>query len=102
MQSLELSRAHGSRARELRTATDLAELLKARGQSDRARELLQLVFEQFVDGAETADLKAAERLLANLKHETRWRPSAKKAQLTMMLAASAGLTGKPVLSCPML
>jgi predicted ATPase len=65
-QSLELSRTQGSRAWELRTATDRAALLNARGQCERARELLQPVFEQFVEGAETADLKAAERLLATL------------------------------------
>ena len=65
-QSLELSRAHGSRVWELRTATDMAALLKAQGRSDSARELLRPVFEQFTEGAETADLKAAERLLAAL------------------------------------
>jgi predicted ATPase len=66
MQSIELSRAHGSRAWELRSATDMAALLRARGHSKSAHELLQPVFEQFVEGAETADLKAAERLLTTL------------------------------------
>ena len=66
MQSLELSRRQGARAWELRTATDLATLLAGRRQSERARALLQPVFEQFVEGSDTADLKAAERLLANL------------------------------------
>ncbi|MGA8495513.1 MAG: winged helix-turn-helix domain-containing protein [Xanthobacteraceae bacterium] len=66
MQSLELSRRQGARAWELRTATDLATLLAGQRQSERARALLQPVFEQFVEGSDTADLKAAERLLANL------------------------------------
>jgi predicted ATPase len=66
MQSLELSRAHGSRAWELRTATDLAELWAGQGRSRDARALLQPVFEQFTEGADTADLKAAARLLATL------------------------------------
>jgi hypothetical protein len=66
MQSLELSRRQGARAWELRTATDLAALLANQGRSDRARVLLQPVFEQFVEGSDTADLKAAERLLATL------------------------------------
>jgi predicted ATPase len=66
MQSLELSHSQGARAWELRTATDMAALLNARRQSNRARELLQPVFERFIEGAETADLKAAERLLASL------------------------------------
>jgi hypothetical protein len=38
--------------------------LTGRG-ADGARELLQPVFEQFVEGAETADLKAAKSLLAS-------------------------------------
>jgi predicted ATPase/DNA-binding winged helix-turn-helix (wHTH) protein len=64
--SLELSRRQGARAWELRTATDLAALLAAQGKSERARELLRPVFEQFVEGFDTADLKAAVRLLATL------------------------------------
>jgi tetratricopeptide (TPR) repeat protein len=66
MESLELSRREGARAWELRTAVDLAAVLAAQGQRESARELLQPVFEQFVEGSDTADLKAAERLLATL------------------------------------
>ena len=65
-QSLELSRAHGSRAWELRTAADLAALWAGQGRSDDARALLLPVFEHFTEGLETADLKAAERVLATL------------------------------------
>jgi hypothetical protein len=65
-QSLELSRRQGTRAWELRTATDLARLLSARGRAHDARMLLQPVFEQFAEGSDTADLRAAERLLATL------------------------------------
>jgi len=67
MQSLELSRAHGSRAWELRTATDLAALWAGQGRADDARALLLPVFEQFTEGEDTADLKAAERLLGALR-----------------------------------
>jgi predicted ATPase/DNA-binding winged helix-turn-helix (wHTH) protein len=66
MQSLELSRRQGARAWELRSATDLVELMCSQGRTERARPLLQPVFEKFVEGADTADLKAAERLLARL------------------------------------
>jgi hypothetical protein len=66
MQSLELSRRQSARAWELRTATDLAALLAGQGRSERARTLLEPIFEQFVEGSDTADLKAAERLLATL------------------------------------
>jgi predicted ATPase len=65
-QSLELSRAHGSRAWELRTATDIATLWARRGRSEDARALLLPVFDQFTEGFETADLRAAERLLGRL------------------------------------
>jgi tetratricopeptide (TPR) repeat protein len=66
MQSLELSRRQGARAWELRTAVDLATLLADQGRRENGRELLRPVFEQFVEGWDTADLKAAERVLSNL------------------------------------
>jgi Tfp pilus assembly protein FimV len=50
----------------LRTAIDLAEMRVAQGHSEAARTALQPVFEQFQEGFDTADLKAAERLLATL------------------------------------
>ena len=65
MQSLELSRRQGARAWELRAATDLAALLAGKG-AERGRALLQPVFEQFVEGLDTADLKAASNLLSTL------------------------------------
>jgi predicted ATPase/DNA-binding winged helix-turn-helix (wHTH) protein len=65
-QSLELSRAHGSRAWELRTATDLATLWADQDRSDDARALLLPIFEKFTEGSDTADLKAAKRLLTTL------------------------------------
>jgi predicted ATPase len=64
MQSLELCRHQGARAWELRTAVDLAKLWVAQGKSQKARAFLQPVYEQFAEGLDTADLKAAERLLA--------------------------------------
>jgi tetratricopeptide (TPR) repeat protein len=66
LRSLELSRRQGARAWELRTATDLAALWAAQGKSDSARELLRPTFEQFVEGFDTTDVKAAERVLATL------------------------------------
>jgi len=66
MQSLEASRAQGSRAWALRTATDLASLWAGQRRSDDARALLLPIFEQFTEGLDTADLKAAERILTTL------------------------------------
>jgi predicted ATPase len=50
----------------LRTAIDLAALLADQGRRERGQALLQPVYEQFVEGLDTADLKSAQRLLANL------------------------------------
>jgi predicted ATPase len=66
MQSIEWSRRQSARSWELRTAVDLAALWARHGRPDAARALLQPVFEQFVEGLDTADLKATERLLATL------------------------------------
>jgi hypothetical protein len=68
--SLDLSRRQGARAWELRTAIDLSALLAARGWSDRARTLLQPVFEQFEEGLDTADPQAAARLLGTLEQQS--------------------------------
>jgi predicted ATPase len=66
VQSLELSRRHGARAWELRSAMDLAALWAGLGRSTDARALLLPAFEQFTEGLDTADLTAAERLLTTL------------------------------------
>jgi predicted ATPase/DNA-binding winged helix-turn-helix (wHTH) protein len=67
MKSLELSRRQGARAWELRTAIDLATLWRSRGRTNNARRLLKPVFEQFIEGRDTADLKAAQLLLAKIE-----------------------------------
>jgi hypothetical protein len=41
----------------------------ARGRSHQALALLEPVFASFLEGSETADLQAAARLLATLKHD---------------------------------
>jgi tetratricopeptide (TPR) repeat protein len=66
MQSLDLSRHQGARAWQLRAALDLATLRADQGQREAARLLLQSMLEQFVEGAETADIRAAHQLLAAL------------------------------------
>jgi predicted ATPase len=66
VQSLEMARGQSARGWELRAAIGLASLLVDQGQRKRATSLLQDVFDQFDEGFETADLKAAERLLAKL------------------------------------
>lgn len=65
-QSIEVTRGQGGRSWELRAATDLAWHWTAQGRSSDARALLSPVFDQFTEGHDTADLKAAECLLATL------------------------------------
>jgi predicted ATPase/DNA-binding winged helix-turn-helix (wHTH) protein len=66
LRALDLSRQQGARGWELRIAIDLAKLLAHRGETDRAHQLLRPVFKRFEEGLGTADLRAAERLLATL------------------------------------
>ncbi len=66
MRSMELSRQQASPAWELRSAVDLATLLAARERPESGRALLLPVFEQFREGLDTADLRAAASLLATL------------------------------------
>lgn len=65
-QSLDLSRGQGARAWELRTARDLAELWAGQGRARTARALLEPLAASFVEGRDTADVKAATRLLTSL------------------------------------
>jgi predicted ATPase/DNA-binding winged helix-turn-helix (wHTH) protein len=65
-QSMNWSRRQGARASELRAAIDLASLHAKHDRLDDARAVLRPVFAAFTEGFETADLQAAERLLASL------------------------------------
>jgi predicted ATPase/DNA-binding winged helix-turn-helix (wHTH) protein len=65
--SLAWSHRQGARAWALRTAIDLAAMRVRQDRSADARAVLQPVFATFTDGFGTADLRAAERLLASLK-----------------------------------
>ena len=65
-QAIDLSRRQTARSWELRGATDLAALWAAQGRREDAHALLQPVLRQFVEGADTADVRAAELLLATL------------------------------------
>jgi predicted ATPase/DNA-binding winged helix-turn-helix (wHTH) protein len=65
-QSLELSRRESARAWELRTAIDLAELLAGQQRLNDAKQLLQSAIEGFAEGSDTADIRAATRLLGTL------------------------------------
>lgn len=62
--SLDLAREQSALSWELRTATSLARVLADNGRGDEARALLQPVYERFVEGYATADLRDAKAFLA--------------------------------------
>jgi predicted ATPase len=66
-QALQLSRRQGALSWELRAATSLAQMLSDQGCSAEAFALLQPVYDRFIEGFDTADLKAAKTLLDTLQ-----------------------------------
>jgi tetratricopeptide (TPR) repeat protein len=65
-ESLDLARAQGAGAYELRAASDLAVLMADQGHRTEAGTLLREVYNRFTEGFETSDLKAASDLLSKL------------------------------------
>jgi predicted ATPase/DNA-binding winged helix-turn-helix (wHTH) protein len=64
--ALQIARDQGALAYELRSALSLSRLLLQQGRRPQARVELSAVFEQFQEGHETADLRAAKTLLGEL------------------------------------
>jgi len=67
--SLDLAREQSAPAWELRTATSLAHLWGRQGRSDQAARVLRPVYDRFTEGFDTLDLRAAKRLLDELKED---------------------------------
>jgi predicted ATPase len=65
-ESLDLSRGQQTLAWELRASTCLARLRRQQGRIDEARDLVAASYARFAEGFETADLRAARRLLDDL------------------------------------
>jgi predicted negative regulator of RcsB-dependent stress response len=66
-EALRVARVQQAKVYELRAATDLARLLGDRGRRAEGRDLLAPVYEWFTEGFDTADLKQAAALLADLR-----------------------------------
>jgi len=62
-QALNWARRQGALSWELRAATSLARVWRDQGRGDEAHQLLDPVYNQFTEGFETADLRAAKALL---------------------------------------
>jgi tetratricopeptide (TPR) repeat protein len=65
-ESIALARSMGAKAWELRTATSLARLLSHTERRDEARMMLGDIYTWFTESFDTADLKDAKALLAQL------------------------------------
>jgi predicted ATPase len=65
--SLDLAREQSALAWQLRTATSLAHLRARQGRGDEAQRVLRSVYDRFTEGFDTPDLRAAKRLLDELK-----------------------------------
>jgi predicted ATPase len=66
LHSLELARQQDALSLELRAALSLSQSVAGRGDRDGARELLATVYERFSEGFDTADLRTARAMLAEL------------------------------------
>jgi class 3 adenylate cyclase/predicted ATPase len=66
--ALELARSRGQHALELRAACSLARHHASGGRPDIARDLLHPVLDRIAQGRDTADVVAAQALLATIEH----------------------------------
>jgi predicted ATPase len=65
-QAIHIARAQHAKSLELRAARDLARLWGEQGRRAEARDLLAPVYGWFTEGFDTADLREAKALLAEL------------------------------------
>ncbi len=65
--AIEISRKQHAKSWELRATTSLARLLDSQGKRDQARAMLAEIYNWFTEGFDTADLKYAKALLAELR-----------------------------------
>src|SRR5262249_25472240 len=64
LEALDVARQQSALFWELKVAMSLARLRIRQGRPDDASQVLSPVYDRFTEGFETADLKAAERLMA--------------------------------------
>ncbi|MFY0728775.1 ATP-binding protein [Pseudomonas sp. NFX15] len=67
LKALDVAKAQGALAWELRSATSLAQLWQRQGQPQRAHQLLAAVYQRFTEGFATPDLMTVRRLLDELQ-----------------------------------
>lgn len=65
-QSIKIAQQQGAKSWELRATMNLARLRQRQGRCEEARSLLARIYDRFTEGFETADLRDATSLLAEL------------------------------------
>jgi predicted ATPase len=65
-QALRVARQQQAKSYELRTATSMARFWGEQGRRSEARELLEPIYAWFTEGLDTANLREAKTLLAEL------------------------------------
>ena len=68
-EAIELARSMGAKSYELRATSSFARLLRHTGRREKARAMLAEIYNWFTEGYDTADLKDAKALLAELGYE---------------------------------
>jgi predicted ATPase len=66
--SIEIARNQSAKSWELRATTSLARLLAKQGRCHDARKMLTEIYNWFIEGFDTADLKDAKALLDEFEH----------------------------------
>ena len=67
--SLNTARRQRARCWELRASCDLARLWKGQGRMEEATQLLQVIYDQFIEGFDTMDLRDAKSLMEHGSRE---------------------------------
>jgi predicted ATPase len=67
--SIALARKMSAKAWELRTTMSLARMLREQSKTEQARAMLAEIYGWFTEGFDTADLKDAKALLAELNRD---------------------------------
>ena len=69
VRSLNTARRQRARCWELRASCDLARLWKGQGRMEEATQLLQVIYDQFIEGFDTMDLRDAKGLMEHGSRE---------------------------------